>query len=149
MAKPSANTRDDSQQPSTGGTIIPIDNFAEINLVEGMGYQRGNGLAVSWQIGPPCTGASASNGKFERLDVEETNSEVRLRLLLRNGVRNPVQSPDEWSCSMLPPSYTAIVNLESPLGSRRVLDVSCEQPCELTRMSEGEMRSIRNRIRIS
>lgn len=139
-----------SHAKEPGATVAPvrIHRAASLSVPRSAGYASSEHLIVLWKVGPACSGAGASAGSYDHIDVSETAADVRVTLYLRDAVVNP-QDTLGHRCLLGVPFHMRIVPLQRPLGKRIVRDWACATSCQVRRLSKAQIASLEGRLQVS
>lgn len=129
-------------------TPVRIERATPISVQPVPGFFARNGhLAVTWSRGPACSGAGASSGTFDHMDVVETKTTVKITVWLRNARVNPSLSDDAPRCTVVVPAIAQLLSLKTPIGRRAVLDGSCTDRCRVPMMDVDAKKKLIGAIR--
>lgn len=83
-----------------------------------------------------------SEGTFDRIEVLETSTRIRVRVLLRGAKTNQPLGPDDPKCTIAVAVTPEVVSLRRAVGNRRVVDGSCDPACRIPVMRPAQRRAL-------
>lgn len=130
-------------EPS-GSTSIPVRtaSVSSLTLAATSLSTRMDELIITWRTGPPCTGAGATSGVYDHVEVKETRRDVIVKLFLRDAIANPALTSSSKKCLAGTRTHVRIVPLERPLGARIVHDWACPTSCRVPRLEAEQRRAL-------
>lgn len=135
------------QPPTAEPVAVRVSAISGISIPASISYRRMDELVVMWKVGAACSGAGASVGEFDHVDIKEFKNDVIVTLYLKNAVVNPKPRPHRNACLVHIPTNVRLVPLARPLGKRIVHDWACPGSCRVRKFSKADQQDLLARLR--